>query len=108
MMDEMKLVEDLAALAGDIQPDSIISRTFHKTESVRAILFGFGPDQALTEHTASQAAIIHVIRGEAAVTLGNDQHTLTAGAWIYMPPRLPHSVTARTELLMVLYMFGPA
>lgn len=100
------LVEDLAGLIETIQPESIVSRTFYKDDRLKAILFGFDAGQELSEHTASQAAIIQIVQGEATVTLGEDQHELTAGAWLYMPPRLKHSIYAKTPLHMLLLMLG--
>lgn len=100
------LVEDLAGLIETIQPDSIVSRTFYKDDRLKAILFGFDAGQELSEHTASQAAIIQIVRGEATITLGEDRHELSAGAWLSMPPRLKHSVFAKTPLHMLLLMLG--
>jgi hypothetical protein len=40
------------------------------------------------------------------VTLGDDTHELTAGSWMQMPPRLKHSILAKTPLIMLLLMFG--
>ncbi|MCC6617126.1 MAG: cupin domain-containing protein [Anaerolineae bacterium] len=100
------LVEDLAGMIGAIQPDSIVSRTFYRDDHLKAILFGFDAGQELSEHTASQAAIIQIVRGDATITLGDDRHELSAGAWLYMPPRLKHSVLAKTPLHMLLLMLG--
>jgi quercetin dioxygenase-like cupin family protein len=105
-MTDYTLIGDLAALVDAIQPESITSRTFYKDDTLKAILFGFDAGQELSEHTASVAAVIQIVQGEATVTLGDDQHELTAGAWVHMPPHLEHSITAKTPLLMLLLMFG--
>lgn len=105
-MDETyTLVENLAALVATT-PDSVISRTFYKDECLKAILFGFDAGQELSEHTSSQAAIIQIVEGEADVTVGEDRHDLRAGSWLHMPPRLKHSIHARTRLVMLLLMFA--
>jgi quercetin dioxygenase-like cupin family protein len=106
MTEAYTCVDNLAGLIDNIQPDSIISRTFYKDDRMKGILFGFDTGQELSEHTSSQTAIIQIVQGEAAVTLGDDRHELAAGAWIHMPSRLKHSVYARTPLLMLLLMFG--
>lgn len=98
------LIENLGELVGAAQPDSITSRTFYRGEEMRAILFAFDTGQELSEHTASLPAVIHILSGEAAVTLGGDSHTLRAGAWIAMPPNLKHSVMAITPVTMLLLM----
>ncbi|MBZ0298319.1 MAG: cupin domain-containing protein [Anaerolineae bacterium] len=100
------LIENLEDLIESIQPDSIVSRTFYKDERLKAILFGFDTGQELSEHTSSQAAIIQIVKGEATVTLGEDRHELQTGAWVYMPPRLKHSVYAKTPLTILLMMLG--
>ena len=100
------LIEKLEDLIESIQPDSIVSRTFYKDEQIKGILFGFDTGQELSEHTSSQAAIIQIVQGEATLTLGEDRHELSAGSWIHMPPRLKHSVYAKTALVMLLLMLG--
>jgi quercetin dioxygenase-like cupin family protein len=103
---EYLLIDDLVSLIGTIQPGSIVSRTFFKGERMKATLFGFDAGQELTEHTSSQEAIIQIVQGEATVTLGGDRHELKAGSWVHMPPRLKHSVYAKTPLIMLLSMFS--
>ena len=106
MTTEYALIQDLEGLIEMIQPDSIVSRTFYKDDRLRAILFGFDTGQELSEHTSSKAAVIQIVKGEATVTLGEDRHNLSAGAWVHMPPRLKHSIFAKTPLIMLLLMFG--
>ena len=106
MADNYTLIDSVAGLVDAIQPDSIVSRTFYNDGRLKAILFGFDAGQELSEHTSSQAAIIQIVQGEATVTLGDDRHELSAGAWVHMAPRLKHSVYARTPLLMLLLMTG--
>ena len=103
-MPDYTLIPDLEELIDAIQPESITSRTFYKGDSLKAILFGFDIGQELSEHTSSVAAVIQIVQGEATVTLGDDIHELAAGAWMHMPPRLKHSITAKTPLLMLLLM----
>ncbi|MBL8164034.1 MAG: cupin domain-containing protein [Anaerolineae bacterium] len=99
-------MDNLAGLIETIPPESIVSRTFYRDDHLKAILFGFDTGQQLSEHTSSQSAVIQIVQGEATVTLGNDTHELSAGAWVHMPPRLKHSITAKTPLLMLLLMLG--
>jgi len=96
-------VRDLAALA-QAPADSIVSRTIHKDAQVKTVLFAFAPGQELSEHTASTAAIIHVLKGNARLTLGGDVLEASAGTWVRMPPNLPHSLLAETPVLMLLLL----
>ena len=98
-------IADLLTQIPDIPPDSIVSRTFYQDERIKAILFGFAAGQELSEHTASQPAILHILQGEADLTLGDDAREAQAGTWVQMPPRLSHSLYAKTPVLMLLLLF---
>jgi quercetin dioxygenase-like cupin family protein len=95
---------DLLDTLPEIPPDSIVSRTVLENERVKLILFGFAPGQELSEHTASMPAILHFVGGEADLTLGPDEVAAQPGTVVYMPHRLPHSVRAQTEVVMVLLL----
>ena len=87
-----------------IQPDSTVSRTVFEDETIKIVIFGFAAKQALSEHTSSKSAIIHIISGSAKVTLGEDSYDVQDNAWMQMSPRLPHSILAVTDVVMLLYM----
>ncbi len=95
---------DLMAQAPDAPPDSIVSRTVFTGDKVKAVLFAFAAGQELSEHTASVPAIIHILKGEARLTLGADSMEAAEGTWAHMPAQLPHSVFAKTPLVMLLLM----
>ncbi len=97
------LIHDLGGLAS-APPDSIVSRTFHRDPAVKAVFFAFAPGQELSEHTASTAAILHVLSGEARLTLGADAHEVSGGAWVWMRPGLPHSLRAKTPVQTLLLL----
>jgi quercetin dioxygenase-like cupin family protein len=100
-------IPNLAELVPEISPDSIVSRTVHDDPTTKAILFAFAAGQELSEHTAAQIAMLHFIEGEADLTLGTERHTAQPGTWVHMPPRLPHSIVAKTPLVMLLVMVKP-
>jgi quercetin dioxygenase-like cupin family protein len=68
------------------------------------VLFGFAAGQELSEHTASTPAIMHFLKGEADVALGQDKVAASAGTWIHMTARLPHSLLAKTPTTMLLML----
>ncbi len=88
----------------DVPADGILSRTVYSDDTVKVVLFGFAAGEELSEHTASMPAIIHILLGEAHITLGDDTFEGQAGTWIHMPAHLPHSIQAKTPLAMVLLM----
>ena len=90
----------------DAPVDSIVSRTVYNGEGVRIVHFAFAPGQELTEHTATREALIHVLEGEAVITLGDESVAARAGTLIRMAPNLPHSVQAQSPVRMLLTMIG--
>ena len=95
---------DLNAQLPAIAPDSIVSRTLYGDEQVKAVLFGFAAGQELSEHTASTPAIIHILQGQATLTLGDKTQAAGAGTWVHMPARLPHALLAQTPVVMLLLL----
>jgi hypothetical protein len=73
VMNEYTLLVDLAK---EVQPPDkgILSRTLFNDDRLKAVIFGFGQGEELSEHTASMPAILQFIQGEATVTLGDDKH----------------------------------
>lgn len=86
----------------EVPPNGTMSRTLHNDDGVKVVLFGFSKGQELSEHTASMPAVLHVLSGEASLTLGDEQHEVGPGAWVRMPANLPHSVLAKSDLVMLL------
>lgn len=95
----------------EIPANGILTRTLFADEQVKAVLFGFDAGQELSEHTASTPAILHFLQGEARLTLGTEVLEARAGTWAHMPANLPHSVSARTPVVLLLLLLkraGPA
>jgi quercetin dioxygenase-like cupin family protein len=87
-----------------IPEDGTISRTIYQDAHVKAVLFGFAPGQELSEHTAAVPAILHVVAGEATLTLGAEHLEARPNSWVHLPAQLPHSVSARTPVVMLLLL----
>lgn len=96
--------QNIASSVEAIPTDSIVSRTVSREGGVKAIVFGFAPGQELSEHTASVPAIIQILQGDADLTLGSDHFSVGPGAWARMDANLPHSIVARTPVIMLLLM----
>ena len=88
----------------DIPTDGIISKNIYQDDHLKVVLFGFAAGQELSEHTASVAAILHFVQGEACVTLGTEILEAQSNTWVHMPPNLPHSILARTPVVMLLLL----
>lgn len=96
--------ENVTGVIAEIPEESIVSRTIYKDALVKVVLFGFDAGQSLSEHTAAQAAVIHILKGEGTLTLGADSKEVQPGAWVQMPPNMKHSLTAKTPLTMLLLL----
>lgn len=95
---------NLRNLGTQVPNNSILSQTIYASGDMKAILFTFAAEQELSEHTSSYPAVLHFLSGEARVTLGDDEITAEPGTWVYMEPRLPHSIYAKTSVVMLLEM----
>lgn len=100
-------IHDLAERARELAQEGYASehvqgRAVFTDEHLKVIVFPFEAGQALHEHTAPHPAMLHFIEGEANVTLGDDEVEAHADTWIHMPPELPHSIHARTDVVMML------
>ena len=94
---------DLAAEAV-IPARGIHSQTISNADGVELVLFAFAAGERLSEHTSARPAIIHVLAGEADLTVDGETHRAGPGAWLRMTARAPHAIVARTGLVMALYL----
>jgi quercetin dioxygenase-like cupin family protein len=93
-------------LAKETQPPEkgILSRTLYNDDRLKVVLFGFAQGEELSEHTASMPAVLHFLRGEANVTLGDETVNAKAGTWVHMTKGLRHGIQAQTPVLMLLLL----
>ena len=93
-------------LAREVEPpaDGILTRTLFNNDDLKAVIFGFGQDQELSEHTASMPAILHFVQGDATLMLGEDTVDAQPGTWIHMPAELKHTVRTKTPVIMLLLL----
>jgi quercetin dioxygenase-like cupin family protein len=96
----------IADLVAEATPPvrGILSTTVFDDETVRAVMFGFAAGEELSEHTAAVPAVLHFISGEAKLTLGGEVRDASAGTWVHMPGKMPHSVHATTPVVMLLLL----
>lgn len=105
-MKKYVVIEDLVQVVATVPAESIVSRTIFRGDDLKATLFAFDAGQELTEHAALLPAVIQVLEGEVEFTLGGEKVKAGAGAWIFLEPSLPHSLTALTNMKMLLLILG--
>lgn len=101
-------IENLPDLLAAIPDESIVSRIVYKDDQVNVTLFAFAAGESLSEHTAAVPAILHILSGEATLELGGETFEGQANTWLHMDARLPHSIVARTPLIMLLILLKGA
>ena len=105
-MNRETLAGQVASAAGlvDYQTGSIVSRTIVDKSAGTVTLFAFDKGQALSEHTAPYDALVHVIDGEAEVTISGKPLRVRPGEMVLMPAHEPHALKATGRFKMMLVM----
>jgi quercetin dioxygenase-like cupin family protein len=86
----------------DIQTGSVVSRVIFSDNGIEVTVFGFDAGAGLSEHQASRAAIVQVIKGRLEFTADGEQLDAAPGFWLHMEPGTPHSLAAREPTVMLL------
>lgn len=88
----------------EYQEGSVVSRTIIDQKTGTLTLFAFAEGQGLSEHTAPFDALVHLLDGEAEVTISGKSYLLTTGETIIMPANKPHALKAIKDFKMLLVM----
>ena len=86
------------------QDAAVVSRQITKADAGNVTLFAFDKEQGLSEHTAPFDALVHILEGEAQVTISGRPFELKAGDAIVMPANEPHALYAVQRFKMLLTM----
>lgn len=84
--------------------DAVVSKTILDKPAGTVTLFAFDKSQKLSEHTAPYDALVQVLDGQALLTIGGKNVSVSADQIIIMPARVPHAVTANEKFKMLLTM----
>jgi quercetin dioxygenase-like cupin family protein len=83
---------------------SVVSKTLLKKDTGNITLFSFDKGQGLSEHTSPYDAVVHVLDGEAEITIGGRMQPVKAGQMLIMPADVSHALHARVQFKMLLIM----
>jgi len=86
------------------QEGSVVSREIVKKLTGNVTIFAFDEGQGLSEHTSPFDALVHVLEGEAEITIAGIPHRLRSGEVILMPATQPHALRAPKRFKMMLTM----
>ena len=82
----------------------IASRILAKNNGGSMTIYAFDSGQGLSEHTAPFDAIVMVLDGQLALTIGGAEVVATAGTIVRLPANVPHAVDAPEPSRMLLTM----
>jgi quercetin dioxygenase-like cupin family protein len=95
--------QKLAELA-QYADDSVVSKTILDKPVSTITLFAFDKGQRLSEHQAPYDAVVQIIEGQAKLTIGGKDVSVSAGQIIIMPGNVPHAIAAEEKFKMLLTM----
>jgi quercetin dioxygenase-like cupin family protein len=95
--------ERLASLV-NYQQGSVVSRTIINRRTGTVTLFAFDKGESLSEHTTPFDALLHVLEGQAQVTVEGKESVVNVSEAIVLPAGKPHSVRAMVRFKMLLTM----
>ena len=83
---------------------SVVSKTLLKKDTGNITLFAFDTGQGLSEHTAPFDAVVHILDGEARITIGGQPQTVPKADMLIMPANISHALHAEKRFKMPLVM----
>ncbi|HQU71520.1 MAG TPA: cupin domain-containing protein [Calditrichia bacterium] len=88
----------------DYQDGAVVSRTIIGRKTGTVTLFAFSAGQGLSEHTAPFDALVHLLEGEAEITIAGALQHVKAGDVIILPANVPHALQSGVPFKMMLIM----
>jgi quercetin dioxygenase-like cupin family protein len=88
----------------EYKEDSVVSRMLLNKKSGTVTLFAFDDGQGLSEHTAPFDALVHILDGEAEITISGRKALVKKGEIVIMPANEPHSLQSVKKFKMMLIM----
>jgi len=97
---------EIRQLADELKPPETGKQSVVLVDNAdtKAVLFAFAAGDGLAEHVAPLLATIHIVQGEATLTVGDETVEGKAGTWIQMVSQTPHSIKALTPVVMLLML----
>ena len=88
----------------EYQSGSVVSKQLIAKPTGSVTLFAFDKGEGLSEHTAPFDAMVHVLDGEAKISVSHIDHVVKSGEMIVMPANEPHALHATDRFKMMLVM----
>ena len=88
----------------DYVSGGVASKQIIKNRTGNITIFSFAEGEGLSEHTAPFDALVHVIEGEAEISIDQEKFSLRKDDIIILPAHIPHAVHAFKKFKMLLVM----
>jgi len=94
-------VVEIAGLV-DYQNGSVVAREIFKMPTGSVTIFAFDEGKGMSEHTVPFDALVHMLEGEAQISIAGQPHRLQGGEMILLPANQPHALKALKRFKMIL------
>jgi quercetin dioxygenase-like cupin family protein len=82
------------------------SVTLAREAGVSLVMMAMEAGDAINEHSAPGVVTVHVLRGQAAVTAGDEEAELRSGELVMLQPGVRHDVRAAEQAVVLLTITG--
>lgn len=86
----------------DYQEGSVVSRVVLRSPGGVMTVFAFAEGQGLTEHSSPHEAIVQLLEGAVSITVGDEEHHVSEGELLHLPPTVPHALHGGAPFKMLL------
>jgi quercetin dioxygenase-like cupin family protein len=88
----------------EYQEGRVVSLTLVQNDALTLTLFAFAKGEAVSTHSAPGDAMVYILDGEAAITVGENKFTASKGQTLVMPSNIPHGLDATEKFKMMLIL----
>ena len=82
----------------------VVSRTLAQNAYLSLTLFAFDQGEGISAHSVLADALVLILDGSAAITIGGQEVQAIAGQAVAMPEGVPHALQARARFKMLLFV----
>lgn len=86
--------------------EGVFSKVLVKTGVSNYTLMCLAKGSDISEHTSTREAAVTVLKGKGTFVLNGKKIKMRPGVFIFMPQNAPHSLSASTNLAILLSLFG--
>lgn len=86
----------------EYQQGQVISRTLAQGKPMSLTLFAFDKGEEISSHSSGGDALVYILDGEAEITIGEENFSVTKGQTVVMPAGIPHALYASERFKMLL------